>query len=301
MKALHIFRTSLLAVTVGMVVSACSSDSDLDKPIEFPEVVHSDKSIEDMPTNVTIPAAVTTQYTRTIDLTKEEAPFSQIILLDDYTVVAKWRKTRAAENQVMGYYEVKDGVITATIEDYTIEMPVEKANQVKINAQAYDATMTTPTQSDATALSLCRSWHPEAYQVVVYSGNKAYWNYTAPTITQLQESISEGSGTKVEFLKGEVEKITFLANNTILTTYNDEIIIDKWQWTNAAKQELKATIGNSNKTRDLDCTVRFDGKDKAYLIINFTANMKGIDGKEFDAKARTIVTLKAMPIVLPTH
>jgi len=295
MKTLQIVGFAFCATTLCVGLSGCTDDKAFDEPVILKKVIESDKQIVETPVT-TIEATKGAELAKTVNVTDSNAPFSKIVLADDMTItLIPATKTRASGNGVLtGTYEVVGDKIIANIEGYTISMPVDGVEDVVINETTYTATEGKST-TDATTMSLCRTWYPTYYQVVLYSGSKAYGNYEASTIEQLEAIVGKDANTTVELLKGEVEKITFLNDNTIMTVYNgSDTNVATWEWMDKSNGEFKASFGDKAKFQNLKCTVRYEAgtPNKACIVVNFDIDMKGKDKEPFTANAKTIITLK---------
>lgn len=299
MKKIHFFGAALMAAVMSLGLTSCGSEDTTDQPIIGPTVVEIDKAIEEMK-HIVLDPAKGSEHVKTIAF-KEDAPIAKLHVLDDSKVLAVLPKlpalspTRAGgEEYAEGTYTVNpDGSVTASVAGYTIEIGVT-SNMVTINDVLFSTEMITGTTSDATA-TLCRTWYPTKYDVVAYAGSKVIGHYEETSLVALQNTLNKEIGADVKLLDGDVNKITFMSNNTIITNYkNKNYEVASWDWTSEAAGILTASF--SAKDRDMmyvPSFVRFvkGTPNTCYLVSAFKTVTTGKGKEEFTVDLKVVITM----------
>lgn len=286
-----------MAVALSMGFTSCGSD-ELDEPVTSIVIEETDKNLESLP-QTTLEAAGAFAHTGKITL--HGGPIKDLFVMVDGKLLGHLSSeatsaTRAGVAEyVEGTYVVNpDGSITATLAEYNINIAPNKS-EVIINDTQYAAEVATATTTKAHE-TLCRSWYPAEYNIVIYAGAKAIGNYKSTSLVELQKTVSSEINTNVNLFTGEVDKIDFLKDGTIITNYTgNDYQVASWSWTNDKKGELKASFSAKNVNMiDIPGFARFlQGKpNTCYLISAFKINTTGKDNETFQADMKVIITMK---------
>lgn len=296
MKKIHFLSAAFMAVALSMGFTSCGDDNnEIDAPIEKEEVEKADQNIEKMP-EVALEAAANTEVVS--KLTMAEGPLEEIFLVDNGKVIA--RKAHAAratgDDYVEGTYTVNsDGTVTAQLGGYTININISQ-NIVAIGDNTYTAELVKATPNGNASKSLCRTWYPTEYKVVAYAGTKAIGCYTSSTLVGLQNIASKELKADVKLLSGEVEKITFMDNNTIITNYKgNDYQVASWDWISEKLGALTVGFSSADSTlAKVPGLVRFQkGKpNTCYLVSAFQTVTSGKDKEDFIVDLKVVITLK---------
>lgn len=300
MKKIHILGAAFMAIALNMGVASCGSDNnDIDAPITGEEIDKTDQTIKSMPATF-IEAVKDIDQTGTI--TVLDAPLSDLFVMDNGKIIGRLSQksqahTRAGEKEFAeGTYRVNpDGSLTATIEGYSITISAEKKSVI-INSTEYAAEVTAAKVTNEANATLCRTWYPTEYNTVIYAGQKAIGNYKSASILSLQSIVSAAIGTDVKLLSGEVDKISFLGNNTIITNYKgDNYQVATWSWTDESKGELKASFSSVDENlMAVPGFTRFQTgtPNTCFLVSSFQIQATGKDKVPFMADMKVIIKMK---------
>lgn len=303
MKRKYLFASSLLALTLGMTVTSCDEIDNIDDPIELPAIETSDLDIAAKEI-ISIAASLGTENAKTITLAEHEY-IKKIVTLADGSFIADLLTTRASSTtQVTGNYVVRDGKIICTIvldgKNVTVEIPQEKAESIVVDGTPVTCQEEEKKADTPQSISLCRSWYPSHYQAVVYSDKgtisgqrKVFGNYEARTLAELQRIIGVETLTNIDLLGGELQKISFLNDGTIVTTLDHTSEVFTWQWTKESTGEFTASFGSDAKFQNLPCYVRYQAGQKANtaeFVLECEVEVKGKNNEYVKGYVMAIIT-----------
>lgn len=300
MKKIHFLGAAMMAAVMSWGLISCGSDDEIDTPITPPTIKEVDKDIEAMKP-IALDPAKDSEHFKTITF-KGDAPLTKLHILDDGKVLAVMTETPAlsptrANSNVFaeGTYTVNpDGSVTASVAGYTIKVGMTD-NMTTINDVLYSTEMTTGTTSNASA-TLCRTWYPEKYDVVAYVKNTVIGHYEETSLMALQSTLSKELGTDVKLLEGDVNKITFMTNSTIITNYkNKNYEVANWAWTSEAAGILTASFSaNDQDMMNIPTFVRFEKgtPNICYLVSAFKTVTTGMNDEEFTVDLKVVITMK---------
>lgn len=301
MKKTSFVKAGFFALALNMGFTSCGSDSINDE-IVGAVVNLLDQVISGKPAGITLAPTAGFEAEGVWDVKGDEKrPIEKVLLADQERALvcypmADAELTRAGgPTYLEGSYKINpDGTISVTVADFNITI-TPNTNEIIINDTKYAAELKKASATDA-AKTLCREWTPTEYSVVAYVSEKAFGDYTAKSIPELQRKLTDDFGTDVKLINGTVEKAAFLPDGTIIVNYNgSDIEVADWKWLDEPKGEISVSFSATDKDMmNLPGFVRFEKgtPNTCYLISNIEIEANGKDKVPFKAILKMIITMK---------
>ncbi len=301
MKKTSFVKAGFFALALNIGFTSCGSDS-IDDEIVGAVVNLLDQVISGKPAGVTLAPAAGFENSGVWEVKGgEERPIDKVLLADKGRALVcipmgSAKLTRADGSSCLeGTYKVNpDGTVDVTVAGFDIKIS-PSTNEIIINDTKFAAEAAKASSTDAVK-TLCRTWYPAEYSVVAYVSEKAFGDYTAKNIPELQRKLTADFGTDVKLIKGNVENAAFFPDGTIAINYNGTgYELADWQWLDEAKGEISVSFSATDKDMmNLPGYVRFQKgtPNTCYLISNIEIEAKGKDKVPFKANLKLITPMK---------